>query len=496
MNNISDDRHMLPVDETLMVPKLKKGGVPITIHVHGAQVASRYDGHPDAWWTPRGEYGPAYETNEADYPNVQPSSTLWYHDHTVGMTRLNMLAGLLGVYVLKDPEVEAKFQLPGEDDPRFDVPLVIADHAFMKNGDIFMSSQGVTAVHPQWIPEYFGNFMTVNGKVTPYLNVERRKYRFRLVNAANARFLELNLRATPPVARSDSLSPKEVLQASNNTSYPFFFTQVANDGGYLNKPLLMRRLTIAPGERACIVIDFSELPIGATVRMKNRAPAPYPDGDDVPLGDLRYVMQFNVVEEASSEDTSMVPARLNSVGKVDLSKVDVTREITLTEMEDKATGEPAGALLEGKHFMEEADIKPKWGTTELWQFINLSEDTHPIHVHFLPHRVVYRRPINTTLYMQEGGCSLSMDGDTSSSNGDGKSSCYTGDALRPFRNERGYKDTTRAPPGYVTAMVLAFEPWLGKELPFDPKEAPGYVIHCHILDHEDNDMMRPFEITE
>ncbi|CAI5525883.1 unnamed protein product [Closterium sp. Naga37s-1] len=335
-NNITDQQHIMPVDYTLMAPKLKKGGVPITVHLHGAQVSSSYDGHPEAWYTHWGEKGP--------------------HPHPV----------------------------------------------------------------------------------------------------------------------SDGSS-----STTNGTSITFPFLQIASEAGYLNRPVFLRRITLAPGERACIIVDFSQLPAGTTIRVKNRAAAPYPGGD-LPTGDLQYVMQFNV-EGDPVADPSTVPARLNSIPLLNLKNIAATREVTLSEMEDKATEEPLMGMIDMKHFNEKVDITPTYRTRELWYLINLTEDAHPIHIHFTPHRILFRRPFNKGLY-ETRKCSIPAG------------TCFTGPAISPRRNERGMKDTTRAPPGYVTALVVDFSPWMGKELSFDPTKGPGYMIHCHILDHEDNDMMRPFKI--
>ncbi|CAI5525858.1 unnamed protein product [Closterium sp. Naga37s-1] len=300
-NNITDKQHMFPLDRTLMIPQLKLGGVPIAVHVHGAQVSSKSDGHPLAWWTNRGERGPTFVSNTYTYPNGHAASTLWYHDHTSGMTRLNVLAGMFGAYIIRHPELEQKFNLP---EGRYDVPLVIQDRSFVKNGWTFLPSQGVSKVHPHWMPEHFGDFMTVNGKVTPYMRVERRKYRFRIVNGGTARFLELVFRAAP--ANTD-LTLRNALSASPQLP----FVQVAADGGYLNAPVPLCRSVLGPGERADIVIDFSKLPAGTAVYLTNRAPAPYPGGA-VPQGDLRFVMRFDVVP-ATSADTTRVPATLLSI---------------------------------------------------------------------------------------------------------------------------------------------------------------------------------------
>ncbi|GJP29664.1 hypothetical protein CLOM_g19296 [Closterium sp. NIES-68] len=472
-NNITDKQHMLPVDRTLMVPQLKLGGVPIAVHVHGAQVSSKSDGHPFAWWTNQGERGPTFASNTYTYPNGHAASTLWYHDHTSGMTRLNVLAGMFGAYIIRHPALEQKFNLPAG---RFDVPLVIQDRSFMKNGWTFLASQGVSKVHPHWMPEHFGDFMTVNGKVTPYLRVERRKYRFRIVNGGTARFLELVFRAA---SANTDLTLRNALSASPQLP----FVQIAADGGYLPAPVPLRRSVLGPGERADIVVDFSKLPAGSTVYLTNRAPAPYPGGA-VPQGDLRFVMRFDVVG-AQAADPTRVPAKLISIPAVDVTKAanyNNPRIISLTEVEDPASGNPESGLMEGAHFTAPVTIKPKFGTVELWYIVNLSEDTHPIHIHFAPHHILFRRRLNTTL-VEAKKCSMAGG------------SCFAGRAVAPHRTERGRKDTSKAPPGWVTAVAVDFRAWQGKALSFDPREGPGYVLHCHILDHEDNDMMRPFVLV-
>ena len=203
------------------------------------------------------------------------------------------------------------------------------------------------------------------------------------------------------------------------------------------------------------------------------------------------VLQFRV-KAATGKDTSRVPAAMLSLSPADPTKAvnyPDGRAITLTEIESPKTGDPEYSLIEGKRWDAPASILPRFGTTEIWTIINLTGDTHPIHVHLVPHRVLYRREINSTLYA-EGGCSVSGAKAAVALAG----SCFTGPLEDAGPDEWGYSDTTLAHPSHITALLLDFNAWSGGGLPFDPTAGPGYVVHCHILDHEDNDMMRPFKL--
>ena len=313
-------------------------------------------------------------------------------------------------------------------------------------------------------------------QINPYFNVEPRKYRFRLVNGNLARFLGLSLLASPSAALTRRLAANHSLA----------FTQIASDGGLLSSPVPLNYLLLAPGERAEIIVDFSSLPFGSRVLLMNNASAPYPDGDD-PTASTTGVLQFRV-KALRGVDWSVLPQSLPSLPPVkpeEAVNYPAGRAITLSEMESEVSGDPEYSRIEGKAFDEPATIVVAYGSKEIWNIINLTGDTHPIHVHFVAHRVISRRPFDSTAYAA-GTCTLAFDG----------GSCYTGPAEAPDANEMGLKDTTKAPPGYVTSLLFDFKMWdHNGTAPFDPTAGPGYVIHCHILDHEDNEMMRPVKIV-
>ena len=184
---------------------------PITTvtHLHGGEVSSIYDGHPDAWFTYNGKRGPAFVTSMYSYPNKQQPTTLWYHDHSLGVTRLNIYAGLAGFYLLRDSynSSKKKSELP---EGKYEIPIVIQDRSFHTDGSFSFYNEGINPdIHPYWVPEFIGDTIMVNGSVWPNLNVERRQYRFRLLNGSNARFYNLTM------------------------SNCMEFTQIGTDGGFL-----------------------------------------------------------------------------------------------------------------------------------------------------------------------------------------------------------------------------------------------------------------------
>ena len=318
-------------------------------------------------------------------------------------------------------------------------------------------------------------------QVSPFLEVEPRKYLFRLVNGCLARFLNISL----PLNASSlpSLSPSPPLLP---------FVQVAADSSYLAGPVTHTEHLLAPGMRSSIVIDFSILPPGSSVTLTNTAPAPYPSGDPCTPANSQ-LLQFRVVPmPAGTQDTSAIPATMLDLPPADvMSAVNYPdgRSIVLSEVSNALSGEPERSLIDGKHFSEPADIFPHYGDVELWSIINLTDDSHPVHVHFVPHRVLFRRAFNRE-WLEHGRCSLSNPLDDLSA---AEGSCFTGPLQAAEPQEQGWMDTVLAHPGEVTLLLLNFT-LPSNELPFDPSAGPGYVIHCHILNHEDNDMMRPFHM--
>jgi spore coat protein A len=275
-----------------------------------------------------------------------------------------------------------------------------------------------------WIPEYAGNANLINGKLLPYLEVGPRRYRFRILNAANSRFYFLSLASGQP------------------------FQQIGTDQGLLSAPVTVPRLALAPGERADVVVDFAEHR-GQRILLNSLA---------VPL------MQFRVSSE-SMPDPSALPASLRSIPPIAASDAIRTRQLTLEEV-DNVLGSPLVHLLDGKHWHEPVSEKPVLGTTEIWELLNLTDDAHPIHLHLVRFRILDRRPINVDTRIYDNKL------------------VYTGDAVPPDANEAGWKDTVRATPGASTRIIVKFEGYAGR-----------YVWHCHILEHEDNEMMRPYEVV-
>jgi len=524
------------------------GPIPTVPHLHGGEVASESDGGPDAWFTPgAAETGPSWGMDGTDdeyfYPNTQEAATLWYHDHSLGVTRLNVYAGLAGFYFLRGPD-EENSHLPGwsgddlvkeitpagktgiapEYAPTYlpEIELVIQDRMFDTNGELYFPSAGVN--HPFWVPEFLGDVITVNGKTWPYLSVAPRKYRFRLLNGSNARFYELFLR--DPV--TDLPGPSIV--------------QVGTDGGLMNQPAVIPdKLLLAPGERADVIIDFSMSPINQMWTVRNTARAPYPKGETPKGTTAGRIMQFVVNGEMvdattptlAGTDKSSLPASLRSEPIVQLTDFagttnvtpDVFRQLTLNEV--MYMGQPFEALLNNSKWDMDMDNPaslgetelPVEGTTEMWQIINLTGDAHPIHIHLVQFQIVGRQKYNVNKYTKlynasfTGGVFDPESGpplDYNMLNADGAVggnpaiSPYLQGAVMPaLQNEQGWKDTYVVYPGEVATFITRFAP---TDIPttapanellfgFDPSEGPGYVWHCHILDHEDNEMMRPYKVV-
>jgi len=453
--------------------------VPLVTHVHGLEVSSTSDGGPDAWWTVNGEHGPTYNTAQPTtpnaavyrYPNAQPATTLWYHDHALGITRLNVMAGLAGFYLIRDLADPIAPLLPNGS---YEVLLAIQDRSFYANGSFYLPSDGENPnVHPYWKPEFFGNTVMVNGKVWPNMNVDKGLYRFRLLDGSNARFYTLSFSNGMP------------------------FTMIGADGGYLKAPVPMTQLTIAPAERADILVDFSNLAPGTKVILQNSCNAPFPDGDSADPLTTGQIMQFTVTDKLGHPPVSL-PATLNPTlagAFPSLPTPTKTRIITLKEVEGPG-GDPLVVLVDGQKCSAPISELPQLGTTEDWVIINLTDDTHPIHWHLVDPQLVSRQAFNVTAYSK----------DWEAKNGDpplnhstimvDPAAYLTGSPVGPAPHEQGWKDTIEVDPHQVTTVRMRFAPMDGsRNYPFDASAGPGYVWHCHILEHEDNEMMRPFKVV-
>jgi spore coat protein A, manganese oxidase len=418
--NALPKEHFLPVDRTIHGAEIDKPAVRIVVHMHGAKTRPESDGYPEDWIVP-GKSSLYY------YPNQQDAAMLWYHDHALGINRLNVYAGLLGAFFIRDA-VEDALNLPMD---KYELPLVLYDRLLTHDAQLLYP----VSPDPQspWVPEIFGNAILVNGKLFPYLDVEPRKYRFRVLNASNARIYHLS------IASSAS--------ASNTSANNVPFHQIGTDQGLLPVPVPLTDLEIAPGERADLVIDFSEHR-GTQLALKN---------------DAVVVMQFRISSEKVT-DTSTLPATLRPVPRIPESRAIQTRLLTLDEFVNKA-GNPVMLLLNASHWKMPITEKPVLGSTEIWTLINPTNDTHPIHLHLVRFQILDRQPYEPWLFQTK------------------RQLHFLGPPEPPDANEAGWKDTVRAHSRMVTRIIVPFEGFTGR-----------YVWHCHILEHEDNEMMRPYEV--
>ena len=405
-------RHFLPLDHTIMGAE---EGVPesrAVVHVHGARVPPDSDGWPEDWYVPG-------KSTIYQYPNNQEAALLWYHDHSMGINRLNICAGMAGLYIVRD-SFEESLNLPKGG---YEIPLVLMDRMIRRDGQIYYPVSAPP--DSPWVPEYIGEAVLVNGKLLPYLEVQPRKYRFRLLNASNGRFYSLSL---------DNGAP---------------FQQIGTDQGLLPAPVAVTQLAIAPGERADFVIDFAD----------HR-------GERFLLKDFTStIMQFRAARDRV-DDPSSLPKSLRPVPKLVEAAAVRTRQLSLEEV-DNLRGEPVTHLLDGKRWHEPISEKPVLGTTEIWEFLNLTDDAHPIHLHLVRFQILDRRALEIDPFIYEH-----------------RKIVYRSDAVPPDANEAGWKDTVRATPRASTRIIVKFDGYVGR-----------YVWHCHILEHEDNEMMRPYEVV-
>ncbi|HEX3876608.1 MAG TPA: multicopper oxidase [Bryobacteraceae bacterium] len=404
------EKHFLPIDHTLHGAEADKPEVRAIVHLHGGRTPADSDGYPEEWYLP-GKSATCY------YPNGQEPAALWYHDHAMGITRLNTYAGLFGLYMVRD-RVEDELNLPKG---RYEIPLVLGDRLLRRDGQLHYPVSGKPDA--PWVSEIVANAMLVNGKLSPYLEVEPRKYRFRLLNASNSRFYHLSL--------------------SNGKK----FQMIGTDQGLLPAPLPMDSFVISPGERFDFVVDF-----------KDHA------GADIILNNDAFVMMQLRVSKGKVNDDSALPTALRAVPKTAESEAVRTRNMFIAEHTNKG-GESMMMLLNGQHWDMPVTERVTLNSVEIWTIINPTDDSHPIHLHMVRMQIVDRRP---------------YDPETTQMTGKFK---FTGPAVPPEPYEAGWKDTIRAHGNMMTRFIVRFEGFVGR-----------YVWHCHLLEHEDNEMMRPYDV--
>jgi FtsP/CotA-like multicopper oxidase with cupredoxin domain len=534
------------------------GPIPAVVHLHGGDVPPEIDGGPDAWYTSDGLHqghayysfpgtgGPGSNLAVYRYPNDQEPAPIWFHDHTLGVTRLGVYAGLAGAYLITDPsDASIPSNLPAP------VPLVVQDRMFDEQGELYFPA-GIPFIpnpdHPYWVPEFTGNVIAVNGRVWPYLNVEARRYRFLFVNGSNARTYEIFL-------------TNQVTDAEGPALW-----QIGTDGGYLDFPVKidprapsnkLQKLLLMPGERADVIVDFGGFAPGTRLTMRNVAKTPYPAGDSVQGSTLGRILQFRIIAGAGT-DTSYDPAAGGALRSPMVRLADPVagilapgvvvqkkRQMTLNEVEEAPVtaagiefeGGPAEVLINNTHWMgkdQNGNVRsdftavtvggvttgyselPREGDTEIWEIINTTADAHPIHLHLVQFQLISRQSFDVRKYMAAyaeafGGTIVNGFGPPNNYNvlnGDGAvggnpavGSFLKGPAKPPEANEAGWKDTLMMRPGQVTRIAVRWAPMSlptstpasDAFYPFDPSGGlqHGYVWHCHIIDHEDNSMMRP-----
>jgi len=535
--------HLLPVDQTLHwanppggtagrdtrptfteTPGPYTGPVPIVTHVHGAVgVGDESDGYAEAWYLPaandipagyatRGTWydffagkaaaafgatwGPGFATFQ--YPNANRASTIWYHDHALGMTRLNVYAGPAGFYLIRggpdgdDAVIDSRFGtpavLPGPapkandkfppNKTYYEIPIAVQDRSFDTDGSLFYPDTRAffdeiagpfipdSDIAPIWNPEFFGNMTMVNGNTWPFQTVQQRRYRFRFLNGCQSRFLILDFDQIPGV---------EVWA-------------IGNEGGFLAAPVNLtatngNRLLMGLAERADLIVDFGNVPVGRYV-LGNVGPdepfgggVPGLDFDVADPASTGQVMQFRVVPSPAPDPTTP-PQFLQLPAIVPLPAPTVTRPLALLEEMSADFDGPAEALLgtvDGspsvapgvwarRLWMDPVTENPALGATEVWELYNATGDAHPMHIHEIVFEVMNRQDILVNEATQEV-------------------EVVPGSVPTPAESwETGFKDTVIAYPGQVTRVKVQFK-------------TPGqFVWHCHIVEHEDNEMMRPFRI--
>ena len=452
--------HPLGVDTALHGPDMADDATAprVSLHLHGGHTSPDDDGYPEDTFLPGEDHPYRYEHDQA-------AGSTWYHDHAIGITRLNVYAGLAGFYPIRG-ELDAR--LPAAP---FEVPLVLQDKRL--HIDTKAGTAPLAYPHP-WAPEFFGDLAVVNGAIWPYLEVARGWYRFRIVNGSSSRIYNLAL---------DPFMP---------------FVQVGTDTGYLARAIQLRSIVLAPGERADLLVDFGRAAPDRRIRLVNR---PLPLGVVSPADlDLEELVEFRV---GTSRGWRMpLPRTLGGFAPLDDRAVTERRVVLLTEIMDPATDEPAMALLNARPWHTDELERPTVHGLEEWEIVNLTADTHPIHLHLVQFQLKDRQAIDVPRYLSEvfGTEELHPDDVGGGTWPFPSSTAFaTGRPQRPASFERGWKDTVQAHPGTATRILVPFGAQAAAGVPFGGRLATPftgrYVWHCHILDHEDNEMMLPYEVV-
>jgi FtsP/CotA-like multicopper oxidase with cupredoxin domain len=505
-NNQLADGHPLPVDPTLdwanpnnfpkPTPPFRpfppgypqaQSPIPHVTHTHGIEVRPEFDGTPDLWFTPNGIVGPEFVSRTYTQPSSNQSAAFWYHDHSFGITRLDVGMGLSGFSILRDPAERLDNPPAGTPDvlPRgeFEVPMIIQDRSYRTDGSVFYpvaqqsdpTAPGVVPdVHPYWVLLNDQDTILVNGRVWPNMDVKRALYRFRILNSANQRFFQLHFANNMP------------------------FRVIGSDGGYIRSAQTVTDALIGVTERTDLLVDFRSFPAGTKIVLQNISqrnppvgPAPDPNNDGL-------IMQFTV-KDPQVAPPAPLPATLRTIPTL---TPDRPTRLLIQNVQTDDAGRILQAELDGQLFHELTTELPTIGATEDWEFINTTPLTHNKHVHLIQFLVVDRRNIDFARYLADW---RTVNGNPPFDHPTLKlpiEPYVTGEPEGPRPEESGWKDTIRTPAGQVTRLRVRWaiqNPQSGSLLgintfPINPINGVGFIWHCHLLEHEDNEMMRPLTV--
>ena len=526
-NELRDKRgrplsHLLPVDTSVHWCyslhgyehySIRKNGVPVVTHLHGGHSDFQFDGNPEFFYSPDYEIvGPRWALagglqKDFVYLNDQPAGNLWYHDHALGITRLNVYAGLAGFYFVRDA-IDTGSALNPLGLPAFpyEIALAVQDRMFTDAGELFypafpgdpfwadfISDQGLLdndVPHPSVLAEFFGDHIVVNGKIWPKANVEPRQYRLRLLNGCDSRFLVLRFRAA---AHPDATT----LQGAGP---PLPFHVIGGDQGLAGSATQADTLVFEPGGRYDLIIDFSQV-AGSRIIVENLGgDAPFDGefgsvlepGDLFPDRQTDRVMAFDVTQPFNiNVADNFVPSSVSGYAG-NSNAVSRVRKVALFEgMDDYGRLQPllgtaeqvtnaSGAAVEGAIGWHASTTEnPDLNATEVWEIYNATGDAHPIHLHLVHFDVLGRQEFSADMTEQpvlqhngEYGIGFRLENIVHGA--------IVGDLEGHVANFP--RDIVTALPGQLVRIKVTFD-------------KPGhYAWHCHILSHEDHEMMRVLHV--
>lgn len=511
-------------------------------HTHGLAVPPTMDGTAEEWFTPNLTYkGPSFVTNVYLQPNQQSPTQLFYHDHVMGETRINLYSGVIGAAdFIRDP---AHNPLDAQSSPlpqgQFEVPLSLSARRFYTDGNLDFPPDRMTlnsanaqdqnggdspTNQPYWSYNESADEILVNGAVWPNLNVQRQQYRFRLVAGANAQLFDLQLcvgdwNANQTDAGTNNLvvvDPDTGDSATcNGTLVPF--TIIGSDGGYLPAPLTATDVQIGITERADILVDFSKFAPGTKIAVMN-ATALAGHGS----GTTEVVMQFTVQGSTPVTPPTLSASLFPPRPTLTPDAPKRTKVLWVFTDDDPLAATFDKRAIDGLDFDTPATEFPLVGSTEEWDLINVfpggpgSEfagdsdlNTHQIHIHLLEFQLLNRQALDCAHYSEHWTLLNGHNPITSPITVD-PAPYLQGSPLSPRPVETGWKDTIEAPTCMMTRILVRWAPQATpsggvqpgqNQFPFDPTSfpdpvaGPGYVWHCHLVGHEDHDMMRELVIV-